>query len=642
MMARFAGGRETRKVALRLGGRASSEAYPRGAWKRGVMKNVGHTNQSTSQFLKEIEGTPYFQFMGNAGKMFKELRDLALTRAETGIADDAQFEIEIHHLAEKHQFIDDDYRERFVGVFGTGDGGQWPDMKGFSQEQFTYYQLRLSKTTNPFLKCRYADLLFECNPPGLKLNRFELGKILVNLLIETGEIHLQQVPPDYPFFLYNIARAADVAIKLNNAGMLARVVDSLMPVLSILRGKDLRWVYETSRIMRGVYSSPLTSTITSDSYLTLRHRVDEARAYFWESEDLLTWHRSFCEELVAWERLHRLGDEHVRRYSREIGESYEREAGIKAKKYGSHMMKAKFLEKALQHYVKIGITDKIGELKIRIREAHAASQKEYIPMTWTLEIPTADIEKLLAPYRSVPVEDCLGLAASDPRLVINVASVERQTLEEKATSAFMFAVPKFVIDDDRKVFQSESDDDSFKFMANHEYKMNVIKTQIFLECIFEVLIKEREIKAEDFFSFLRGWSMLDDKNAALLEVGIERFFARDYVSALHILVPQLESCVRRMFAKAGYPTTSIKKGITQHEQTFTEFLGRDDVKNELGPNFHKYCRWFLVDQTGLNLRNDIAHGLIRIEKCNETNVQTVLHLLLMLTRYRLKSEEISP
>jgi hypothetical protein len=370
--------------------------------------------------------------------------------------------------------------------------------------------------------------------------------------------------------------------------------------------------------------------------------VDESRAYFWESEDLLTWHRHFCEELIAWGRLLKWEDVRIGGYEREIGESYEHEAGVKAHKYDSHMMKARFLEKALQHYINIGITEKISELKIRIREAYVASQKEYIPRTWTLKIPTADIEKLLAPYRTLPVEDCLGRAASDLRLVIDAASVEKQTLDEKATSPFMFAVPNFVIDDDRKVFQSDSDDDSFKFMANHEYKMALIKVQVLLERVFHVLTEERGLKAEDFFSFLRRWPILDERNAALLEVGIERFFARDYVSTLHILVPQLECCVRRMFAKAGYPTTIIKKGTTQQEQTFTKFLEREEVKDFLGTNFHRYLEMVMVDQTGLNLRNDIAHGLIKPEDCNETNAQTVLHLLLMLTCYRLRSEEIIP
>ena len=69
------------------------------------------------------------------------------------------------------------------------------------------------------------------------------------------------------------------------------------------------------------------------------------------------------------------------------------------------------------------------------------------------------------------------------------------------------------------------------------------------------------------------------------------------MSALHILVPQFESTVRRMFSKAGYSTTSIRKGNTQQEVTFNEFLLRDDVKSTLGNDVHKLIQIVMVEQS---------------------------------------------
>ncbi|WP_352923513.1 hypothetical protein [Peribacillus simplex] len=53
------------------------------------------------------------------------------------------------------------------------------------------------------------------------------------------------------------------------------------------------------------------------------------------------------------------------------------------------------------------------------------------------------------------------------------------------------------------------------------------------------------------------------------------------ISSMHILVPQLESGVRKFFGKIGFATTVIKKGTVQQEQTFNEFLERKDIKEAI-------------------------------------------------------------
>ena len=77
-----------------------------------------------------------------------------------------------------------------------------------------------------------------------------------------------------------------------------------------------------------------------------------------------------------------------------------------------------------------------------------------------------------------------------------------------------------------------------------------ITVDVLFKEIFRILIEERRMSKDDLIDFLKCWPLLDERNTAILSVGIERFFARDYISALHILVPQFESCLRRMFAQA--------------------------------------------------------------------------------------------
>ena len=46
----------------------------------------------------------------------------------------------------------------------------------------------------------------------------------------------------------------------------------------------------------------------------------------------------------------------------------------------------------------------------------------------------------------------------------------------------------------------------------------------------------------------------------------------------------------------------------------------------------------LVDELGLNLRNDVAHGLSKLRDFNEVNANVVLYLFFMLIKFEWEEE----
>jgi hypothetical protein len=46
----------------------------------------------------------------------------------------------------------------------------------------------------------------------------------------------------------------------------------------------------------------------------------------------------------------------------------------------------------------------------------------------------------------------------------------------------------------------------------------------------------------------------------------------------------------------------------------------------------------MVEQAGLNLRNEIAHGLIKFSDITKTKCIIVIYLFLVLTRYSITNE----
>ncbi|WP_214626540.1 DUF4209 domain-containing protein [Paenibacillus agaridevorans] len=167
----------------------------------------------------------------------------------------------------------------------------------------------------------------------------------------------------------------------------------------------------------------------------------------------------------------------------------------------------------------------------------------------------------------------------------------------------------------------------------------MINVQLILELallsVFNLTTEEKGLNADVFLEKLKSWELMNENNFTIISVGVRSFFNEDSISSLHVLVPQFEVCVRHMFVKAGAATSSIKKGMAQHEETFNEFLKREDVIQSLGDAVHKYIQFVMVEQSGMNLRNNIAHGLIKAEACNKSINVLVLHLFLVLTIYGL-------
>ena len=596
--------------------------------------------ETTDQIIDSIEGTRYLRWFGPVAEEFVRLRDKAHAVGNPELERNAQFEIDIFSLHTNRPFIDSEARSRFICRMRPANGAEWPDVQAFTEEQLQYYETRLSSSKNLFLKTRYADVLFERWSKIREVNKFELGTILVNLLIAASNLHLAQSKPYYSEFSWSLARAVDVAITLNNDMLLRSALDVLLPPLMSLEDNNLEHIYEMALIVRGISESRMSSAITISEYEAVAKRIDEARKFFWESKDQLLSHRIFCEELVYWAKFLKWDEMTIEAIKLEIGQSYEDQAAYNRDVRNSRMLEAHFLEKALGYYINVGHKAKFDELKIRIKKAHAESAPEYKEHSVRFEVPMDEVDKFMRPYQSRSLNECVTLAASDPRLVIKIESVEKQAAENRKLAPLIFDASPFILNEDRKIFQANSEETSAKFMIGLDYRIRAtFNAELFMKTLFRFLEKERELNADTLAAYIKAWPLLDEDNSAIIEVGLKRFFEEDYVSALHVLVPQFEACARKMFEKAGMATASIKPGVVQHEQPFNEFLGREDVKLTLGPDIHKYIEMVMVDQTGLNLRNEIAHGLIRLSDCSEINGLIVIHLFLILTRFRIASSE---
>jgi hypothetical protein len=164
---------------------------------------------------------------------------------------------------------------------------------------------------------------------------------------------------------------------------------------------------------------------------------------------------------------------------------------------------------------------------------------------------------------------------------------------------------------------------------------------MFLEPSWRFIVEQKGVQPAHVKARIEGWKLLHEANREIVLHGVERHFAGDYVSAIHILTPQFEALIRRAFLLAGSGEAietiySKAEGIEQQERTFGSFLSKDEVKEALGDKLAMHFRFLFTNDPGekllgLNLRNDVAHGLISPGALTPITSCVVLHAVLLLT-----------
>ncbi len=127
-------------------------------------------------------------------------------------------------------------------------------------------------------------------------------------------------------------------------------------------------------------------------------------------------------------------------------------------------------------------------------------------------------------------------------------------------------------------------------------------------------------------NFITKSPILTPRRASIIEKGIYAYIEYDYISAMSILIPQIEYMVRSFYAQNGYTVTSNDYVGTMSDALGT-LLNNDEIKI-LDWDVTRYLRTILTNRTGWNLRNLYCHGID--DSFSIIQADRVFHILLLM------------
>jgi hypothetical protein len=129
---------------------------------------------------------------------------------------------------------------------------------------------------------------------------------------------------------------------------------------------------------------------------------------------------------------------------------------------------------------------------------------------------------------------------------------------------------------------------------------------------------------------VEGSAFVPEDRRAIYERALVAGFEGDRMLFSHLVIPQLENSLRRMFQKAGLQVTSMDAQGVQEERDLNQLLRMEGAKDVLGADLLWGTRSLLIEKSGPNLRNRLCHGLLASDDFERPAVNALLWLTTLL------------
>jgi lysyl-tRNA synthetase class 1 len=507
-------------------------------------------------------------------------------------------------------------------TFGNeaGEHRYQPDLAQVDAEILSHWQSRAATVRHPVLAARYADLAWDLGAkvPGGGVHR-DTAAAAADAYVATAAMSGREAM----LAIKDAVRGLRLAMQVRDDTRIAAARTQLLALHAerVAAGDCQMEPFDvlTGERKAGL-SEPDKARLVSDLEDLLARFADPTGTYFdphvaLDVAERLTRHYAKAKLKADTQRVHLA-----------IAKAFEHFASL-----GSPMLASTLLQTSMDAYRAAGDrreAERIRRLMAeKVRESHAEMGQHSAEVTVTAEEQETFLRHVVA---DDPAATFMNLAV---HLLLRRKSLDEQVAEQAKTSPLMAAISQSIISDDRVVATVGSvEDDPFGRVIRQACFMLEFSTP-WLGWAVAKAVEVHGLTAVEFGIFINRAGLFGD--GRLLAEGLEAWFAKDYVKAVHVLVPQVERGLRTLAGLKGQPTTkpSVKYGGAQMAVTMGDILYSPDyiaALGSVGPDLAVHFAALYADPRGKNVRNELAHGLMSAEDASEGLILWVVQSLLVL------------
>jgi hypothetical protein len=178
--------------------------------------------------------------------------------------------------------------------------------------------------------------------------------------------------------------------------------------------------------------------------------------------------------------------------------------------------------------------------------------------------------------------------------------------------------------------RASEDDALFAQIVQHMASQRSFDTQAFIIPALLQVTLEHAITLSELSGLCAYSPFVPPGHERIFAEGLLAGFQHDFMTAAHLLIPQIENSLRYLMNMRGIVTTKLDRFGVQRHIDLSDLVIDERLEKVLSKNVLLELRTLLTDNRGPNLRHQLAHGMLEDDAFASAEVVDVWRLVLAL------------
>jgi hypothetical protein len=534
---------------------------------------------------------------------------------------------------------------------------EWPDQRNFTQADYDYIKQRYQDSGNIYLKSEYGLFLYYSGQ--LKTND-EVEGLIGHLYAWSNQLWAISCKPEKNYNLVKYFHS------VKHLFLLAKARKKASASINAFYSQWLNEFYDR-HLTWDLNFYGLTRFILDSTDILINH-YNDFKAAGLPAEPALNKNLDSLKQLEKsdpWESIYiadqsrklaiKAGDER-NNWRLMAAQQYERLAET-GPNYNN--VAVTFIEKALRIYREIKADAEYDRLAQKYQEQRNDTQLSEVVIPMPEEATDRVMDQINKLITEGSTEDILAVLVYTPMLadVETIRELSKKRAEQTSVADHMPVVIQDKFGNTVESYSTPEEKEEFGFLQHYSLHFQMA-SQTLLQVVLDA-IRAGKLNASSIIAFFEStWINekavrrvnSDDRpisHLALLKPGIEILFSEmekwlagnghipDFVLATDSLTLKVEYLLREICMKLGIVTFK-QRPDNKGQKIVMEKLFDDlirDLRTSLGDDHYFFIKFIMSDKIGLNLRNQIAHGLMDNIEYGPESPFLILSILLKLAGY---------
>lgn len=544
---------------------------------------------------------------------------------------------------------------------GTNDKGEYveyPSLKLWAEDEFNYIIKRQKQTKNPYLKAKYSHILWLSPKKHLRFATDALTQYRKIIRELNSTVWDNDMKRDVHTLRHNLSNAFHLSVSTSKQVEIEKLKRLILTIT-----KKFRFDSDKTHINIGLVQLMLDNpkVFKQVDFKNLEKscfKYAEKQTSLHSKIDILRVADKVSKKLAIRNSIYQEG----------IAKAYEDLS--QQREDGTNIAAISFCQDAIKYYKKLKNAAKVKELEEKYKHLKQTMQLGQIKHEFDLTETVKELKKIADEVLKKPTDYIIGFLMYSPLIFPPYQHLYDEAMKQKKENSFQFLFGTSLYDEFGHTSAHYNDEEEkihFAIMQGFGFRIKMSSLILLHEIIFRA-VQMNKLSSTSFLNFIHKNSWLgqdititykqgEANNFNWLQTlapGINDFFSQifflyqnpinipNFVLAIDSLSIKIEGILRDMSELRGVTTffqTDDGKGRSiVKEKDINALLREETIKNTLSKDDLMLLQFLLVDKVGWNLRNRVAHTLIR----NADGYGLQHMLLLIVVILKLAKNEYAP